>query len=216
MQPKSVATIAELHKILVTESGDPFVKWGDLWVRKKVGRKLKRIQRQLKNLDSCYDLLVTEGYRSPIHQERYFLQEFLQEYQKNPLCGLDQLIENTHGYVALPSVAGHPTGGAVDVTLLWEGKEIDMGCKIGDFSDPAVLPTFADSVSLEQAVNRKILHDLMLMEGFAPFYGEWWHFSYGDREWAVFYNRPEALYATVTINKGLLNSCAGKFLALKL
>jgi D-alanyl-D-alanine dipeptidase len=34
----------------------------------------------------------------------------------------------------------------------------------------------------------------MVAAGFAPFYGEWWHFSYGDREWAAVYGEPAALY----------------------
>lgn len=36
----------------------------------------------------------------------------------------------------------------------------------------------------QQKENRFLLQDLMLLVGFAPYYGEWWHFSYGDREWA--------------------------------
>lgn len=49
--------------------------------------------------------------------------------------------------------------------------------------------------SPEQAQRRSLLHDLMVAEDFAPFYGEWWHFSYGDREWAAFYNVEKAMYA---------------------
>ena len=34
----------------------------------------------------------------------------------------------------------------------------------------------------EMQMYRLVLHDLMLEAGFAPFYGEWGRFSYGDRE----------------------------------
>lgn len=34
-----------------------------------------------------------------------------------------------------------------------------------------------------------------LEENFAPYYGEWCHFSYGDREWAAFYGQAKTLYA---------------------
>ena len=37
----------------------------------------------------------------------------------------------------------------------------------------------------------------MVAEGFAPFDGEWWHFSYGDREWAAFYGLSQTLYAHI-------------------
>lgn len=34
----------------------------------------------------------------------------------------------------------------------------------------------------------------MVEAGFAAFSGEWWHFSYGDREWAAIWNKAAALY----------------------
>jgi len=34
----------------------------------------------------------------------------------------------------------------------------------------------------------------MVEAGFAPFTGEWWHFSYGDREWAAIWGRDAAIY----------------------
>ena len=75
------------------------------------------------------------------------------------------------------------------------GDELDMGNKIADYANPEVIKTFA-RVTGEQAKNRQLLHDLMVAQNFAPFYGEWWHFSYGDREWAVFYGE-KALYGAV-------------------
>jgi zinc D-Ala-D-Ala dipeptidase len=69
-----------------------------------------------------------------------------------------------------------------------------MGCGLGDFDDLALIPTFAPGLTDDQRANRALLHDAMVAAGFAPFYGEWWHFSYGDREWAAFYERPAALY----------------------
>ena len=38
------------------------------------------------------------------------------------------------------------------------------------------LPTFAQGLTVDQRDLRLLLHDLMLENGFAPFYGEWWHF----------------------------------------
>jgi D-alanyl-D-alanine dipeptidase len=31
-----------------------------------------------------------------------------------------------------------------------------------------------------------------MRQGLAPFDGEWWHFSYGDREWAKYYEEEAA------------------------
>ena len=96
-------------------------------------------------------------------------------------------------------MAGHPTGGAVDLTLAINGREIPMGGKIADFSQPELLPTFSSLVTSEQAYWRLLLHDAMVAEGFAPFYGEWWHYSFGDREWAAFYGQSKTLYAPIYV-----------------
>jgi hypothetical protein len=45
--------------------------------------------------------------------------------------------------------------------------------------------------------NRKMLRDAMMAEGFAPYDGEWWHFCYGDKEWAFYYKKDKALYNQV-------------------
>ena len=95
-----------------------------------------------------------------------------------------------HNFVAVPDIAGHPTGAAIDATLTTlDGDEVNMGSAIADYSDEDIIKTQADGLTSEQIKNRKLLHDAMVSEGFAPFYGEWWHFSYGDREWAGFYDK---------------------------
>lgn len=57
--------------------------------------------------------------------------------------------------------------------------------------------TFSPFVSREAWEARQLLRRAMMSAGFAPFDGEWWHFSYGDKEWARFYRRPGALYDQV-------------------
>ena len=51
-----------------------------------------------------------------------------------------------------------------------------------------------DYISERAKNNRELLRKIMLEEEFAPYDGEWWHFSYGDKEWAFYYNKDEALY----------------------
>ncbi len=54
--------------------------------------------------------------------------------------------------------------------------------------------TLSPFVTAEQWQNRQILRICMTSAGYAPFDGEWWHFSYGDREWAAYYRQPHSLY----------------------
>lgn len=209
---------SELQKVRVCENGEKLVapKKGlteilydyrrvhsgvqEILVRESLVDKLNRVQRRLKQQNPEVQLLVVEGYRTPEYQERYYLQELYQQTRSHPELDFGQMLERIHQFVALPSVAGHPTGGAVDLTLALGGCEVLMGGKIADFSSPELLPTFSALVNREQARWRLLLHDAMLAEGFAPFYGEWWHFSFGDREWAAFYGLSEALYAPININ----------------
>lgn len=171
----------------------------EVLVRESLVAMLNRVQSHLKRQIAGVQLLVVEGYRSPEYQERYYLEELCVQNRTYPKLELEQMMEKAHQFVALPSVAGHPTGGAVDLTLAFEGREIPMGGEIADFSQPELLSTFSSLATPEQAYWRLLLHDAMVFEGFAPFYGEWWHYSFGDREWAAFYGQPKTLYAPMYV-----------------
>ena len=79
------------------------------------------------------------------------------------------------GYIAKQS--SHSRGSTVDLTLLdmKTGKELDMGSPFdyfGEISHPD-----SEEVTEEQHENRMILRDLMVENGFAPIFCEWWHFT---------------------------------------
>ena len=87
-------------------------------------------------------------------------------------------------YVANPSVGGfHNYGLAVDLTILDNhDKPLDMGCPFDTFNETA---HFGDednlvssgAISQQAADNRRMLHDLMVDEGFTHNPFEWWHFQ---------------------------------------
>ncbi len=167
-------------------------------VRQTVARKLAQANEVLqKNYkDSC--LLVTYGYRDINTQKRYFKKERNRLKRIYPDLSEETLTEKVHQNIAVPEVAGHPTGGAVDLTIYSRTRKEkwDMGSDIMDFLNGSNF-TFSSNISTEQQRNRFYLRDLMMAQGFAPFYLEWWHFCYGDKEWAWFYDREEAIYGQV-------------------
>jgi zinc D-Ala-D-Ala dipeptidase len=110
------------------------------------------------------------------------------------------LIAATHRIIALPEVAGHPTGGAVDIQILGSGQPIDMGTKIWEFVPDSF--TFSPFIDRSAWSNRQLLRRVMTTAGFAPFDGEWWHFSYGDREWAKHYGEQAAIYEQIFLSGG--------------
>jgi D-alanyl-D-alanine dipeptidase len=117
-----------------------------------------------------------------------------------------ELIELTHRNVAVPDVAGHPTGGAVDITLfhIEIGEEIDMGSSIADYSTKKYYK-MSPEISPEQLENRLLLDSFMTRERFAPFLGEGLHFSCEDSKWAHYYKQLHAIYEQKQANQILFS-----------
>ncbi len=164
-------------------------------VRKNVAKMLTKAQGKLQKMFPNLSLYVTYGYRSlEIQTERFLKELSKQKYFTNPV----ELYEETHRYVAVPSVAGHPTGGAIDIIIkdLKTNKIIDFGAKQYDYSNKRIY-VFSPDVSKKARENRMLLRNILMTVGFAPFDGEWWHFSYGDREWAYYYKKNQAIYGQI-------------------
>lgn len=203
----------DLKKIKVKECGEPLIvlsnikngyqsEFNDMenilgkkiLLRQTAVKKLILAQKLLKKMKPFWQFLVTYGYRSNEVQKKYFnraLKKLRLEYQNKNL-----LYEAIHRQIAIPEVAGHPTGGAVDLTII-NNKQINMGTKIYDFNNKDIY-TFTPFIPLKAKKNRLLLRAVMLKAGFAPFDGEWWHFSFGDKEWAFYYKKSAAIYGKTT------------------
>lgn len=165
-------------------------------VRYSVYEKLKKVALKLKKYNPDYKLIVVFGFRDMKLQEKYFNEIY--DNVKANFTNKVELYEYIHEKIAVPEVAGHPTGGAVDVGIYNSKTEeiIDFGSKILDW-DTIKCYYYSQEISKEAIENRKLLRKVMIEENFAPYDGEWWHFSYGDREWAFFYKKNKALYKQV-------------------
>jgi D-alanyl-D-alanine dipeptidase len=215
VEPGRVVSYQELLSVEAGEIGEPLVSlnehiacaymWFDMlpitgetvYVRSSVASKLVAVQEKLQQIQPEYSLKVFYGYRHPKIQKKYFenvKEELKYRYPEKTGVDLEAIV---HNYIAVPQVAGHPTGGAVDVTITSRDGDIPMGSGVEDFSDNEKMHTFSSTVGETARKNRILLHDLMMEQEFAPFYGEWWHFSYGDKEWAYFYGKKESLYSPV-------------------
>lgn len=165
-------------------------------VRKQVLNRLNMADTLLKEVNSNYQLMVVYGYRSMEKQVKYFNEE-INKYKKDFKDKLE-LYEFVHEKIAVPEVSGHPTGGAVDVVIydMKNEKIIDFGTKVHDFNDFKSY-VYYPKIREYQHNNRILLRKIMMKAGFAPYDGEWWHFSYGDREWAYYYGKNKYLYPQV-------------------
>jgi D-alanyl-D-alanine dipeptidase len=166
---------------------------GSVFVRSPVVDLLYWAGQELKNLDRTLTLKVVYGFRALEVQTRLFEEAKAALAEDHP--DDVELVEVAHRRVAVPSVAGYPTGGAVAVDVLRDGLPVDMGTAVMEPSKDSF--TFSPFVSREAWENRQLLRRAMMAAGFAPYDGEWWHFSYGDKEWARFYRKPGALFDQV-------------------
>ncbi|MFN3188651.1 MAG: M15 family metallopeptidase [Candidatus Paceibacteria bacterium] len=194
----------KLPSLLVEYEKDDMIAYtgDDILVREELIPLIKESYNLMQKQHPGYNFLIRYGYRHPEVQKRYFDNRYNIHKNANPNLSEMELIELTHTQVALPEVAGHPSGGAVDLTIVdKKGNELDMGTRIADYTDPEKCFTYANSISTQQKENRFFLADIMLNAGFAPYNGEWWHFSYGDREWARFYNQPSSLFGQINFRQ---------------
>lgn len=170
-----------------------------MFARQPVVARLVKIQQRLTRDGLGYQLNIAYAYRAPEIQQQYFDQAYRKVVVEQPNLTEEERVEQAHSMVAHPLVAGHPTGAAVDLTL-WNvntNDAVDMGSGIAEFGDIAY--TFYPDLNPEQKENRRLLQVFMTDEGFAPFLAEWWHFSYGDKEWARYYRQPYALFGVVPL-----------------
>lgn len=215
----TIPTYEALRAIPVVESNEPFVAidtariltgympgmedmkeilGNTVLVRQGVFARLLKAQECLSATADNLKLFVTYGYRSLEIQTKRFNALLEKTRAVGQYADEAALYNEVHRFIAVPVVAGHPTGGAVDITIkdLTTGEFLDFGSKQYDYSTKDCY-VFVDTISEEAKTNRLMLRNCMQEAGFAPFDGEWWHFSYGDRDWACYYKKPQALYGQI-------------------
>lgn len=184
-----IESIPNLTAVQPYQEMAPYVGW-KVYVREGVARRLGEAASFLVEENPDLRLVVHCGYRALEIQKRNF------DAEREKLKGSyseKELLSATHRLIAVPEVAGHPAGAAVDILIADKrGNPLQFGTNIREFVPDSY--TFSPFIDGEAIRNRQLLRSVMLKAGFAPFDGEWWHFSYGDKEWARYYNQPAALY----------------------
>lgn len=182
-----------------------------LWLRQSVCHKLVRANARI--APAGLEIFLFDAWR-PRSVQAFFHDEWMPRELKRRYPGLTQaaLMEEVERYWAAPSQsdqspAPHATGAAIDLTVRWKGGEqLWMGSLFDDVTALAHRDRFEtldhDNFSFsdqEARANRRLLHWLMVEEGFVGHPDEWWHFSWGDQMWAALSDAPFAFYGLASV-----------------
>ena len=148
-------------------------------VRAGVARRLHDVCAEL---PEPFGLVILDGWRTIAEQN-----QLRAHYQVE-----SQFVASTSSDRIRPP---HTTGGAVDLTLSYNGgPPLALGTDYDDFTDAARLDSLEGTDQTAARDLRRLLASALIQGGgFAPFAPEWWHWSYGDDVWAALNGRP-ALY----------------------
>jgi D-alanyl-D-alanine dipeptidase len=165
------------------------------YVRKSVAEKVNKAQSLL---PAGYSLMLDNAYRSPAMQQKSYNNVLIKLKAEQPGLTEEELEAEMSKRVSKVEFASHCTGGALDLTIVdKEGQQLDMGTGLDDFT--AATFTLSDVISPEAKKNREMLIQVMTKAGFVNFPAEWWHWSYGDREWAYYQEDKTAIYGPIEI-----------------
>ena len=158
------------------------------WVREGMWERLRCV---LALLPERYSLLIFDGLR-PLRVQRAIYDQFKTVIQEeHPGISAAELELILEDYVARPvkrldRPAPHTTGGAVDLTLCLDGTPMDMGTGFDNLTSQAHTDWFERTDGGRETMRdqRRLLFHVMEAAGFVNYGCEWWHYSYGDRQWA--------------------------------
>ena len=159
-------------------------------LRETLARKLAQA---VNRLPPEYSILIFDALRPlPVQKAIYdqFKARILRERPQASPAEVELILDD---FVARPvkrlhRPAPHTTGGAVDLTLCKNGVPLDMGTGFDDFTGLAHTHALEKDCpyTLETARDdRRLLYNLMASVGLVNYECEWWHYAYGERQWAA-------------------------------
>jgi D-alanyl-D-alanine dipeptidase len=191
----------QLVEVLETDlllHGSQFGPWesnNSYYLRETVANMLRKASEML---PSGYRLAIVEGVRSIEKQQEHWNRKFQHFSADHPEWSQEKVEHQTALVVARPApLANHNCGGAVDVALVYNNELVDMGSRPQAFTEKRLVEMFSELITDEQKQNRTILRESMESVGFVWYPGEWWHYCYGDRMWAVYTGQKECIYGPI-------------------
>jgi D-alanyl-D-alanine dipeptidase len=149
-------------------------------------------------------LRVVEGHRSAADQQAIITSYAAELCRLHPGIAADELRRLTSRFVAPLDVAPHVAGAAVDLTLVDVcGDALDLGTPIDATPEESDGGCWfaAEGIGADARAHRDLLARVLGGAGLVNYPTEWWHWSYGDRYWALATGAPAALYGPVGVEQ---------------
>ena len=194
-----------VHAIPLVESGEPLVELpaslaaAGVLVRAGLAERLRAAAA---SLPPAVRLHVVEGHRSPADQQRIINRYSSEVCAARPGCGPAELDRLVSRFVAPLAVAPHVAGAAVDLTLTdADGAPLDLGTPIDATPEQSDGRCYFAAVDITPAARarRDLLAGVLTAAGLVNYPTEWWHWSFGDRYWALMTGAAHATYGPVEV-----------------
>ena len=169
------------------------------YVRKTVALMLNRAK---KLLPRGMTFIIRDAWRPAAIQEK-IMKDFVAMFRrKHSSWSLIRARREAEKYVAAskgPKASGHMTGGAIDIRLLKNGKRVPMRSWKLTYQENA--EPYQPKLPKYLQANREIMFNALRSVGFSQCRNEFWHWSYGDVQWAERTGNGVARYGVIEINK---------------
>lgn len=188
-----------VHSVPVLDNGDPLAPVPfapEVLVRSAVADRLVQARAAL---PSGVDLRLADGHRSETDQRAIIAAYTAELRLAYPIADDTELAELSSRFVSPVAVAPHVAGAAVDLTLTdADGRDLWMGTAIDATPEQSAGACWFDApVDPEARYHRELLATALRGAGLVNYPTEWWHWSYGDRYWALLTGAGTALYGPV-------------------
>jgi len=190
----------QVTEVPVVECGEPLVALDPAFgpARALVRASLAtRLEVAAGLLPAGIGLRVVEGHRAVGDQRAIIARYSADLCALHPGISAAELERLTSRYVAPVAVAPHVAGAAVDLTLVDAcGELLEMGTPIDATPEQSRGRCYFAStrINADARAHRDLLADVLGVVGLVNYPTEWWHWSYGDRYWALATKAPAARY----------------------
>jgi D-alanyl-D-alanine dipeptidase len=191
--------------IPVDETGEPLVALDPaLPARTVLVREglAARLRAAAADLPGSVRLHVVEGHRPAAAQQRIIDRYTAEVRAAHPTADARELADLVSRFVAPLAVAPHVAGAAVDLTLTdLSGVPLDLGTPIDATPEQSGGRCYFASPDIDARARagRSLLAAVLAEAGLVNYPTEWWHWSYGDRYWALATGAEHALYGPVEV-----------------